>query len=120
MGQPVRLFRLRLHCHAVLPKRLAEVVAKITGGGRSNGTDKLPAANDCLHDVVLRSRFGLVRLSESQPVGRSRFGDLDLANDRVTFVAAKIPFRTVRMGVAIAELLAIAADVEDWKVVSGE
>mgnify|MGYP007045433994 CR=1 FL=1 len=91
-----------MHRHAVLPKRLVEVVAEITGGGWPDGFDELSTANHCLHDFVLRPRFRLVWLSESQPVNRNRFGVLDCPNDRIPFVVEEIPFRSVRMVMAFA------------------
>lgn len=102
MGQSVYLLRIRLHRHAVLPKRLIEVVAEVAGGDWSDGFYKLSTANHCLHDVVLRPRFRLVWSSESQPVSRSRFGLLDFPKDRIPLVVEEIPFRSIRMVVAFA------------------
>ncbi|MDG2181616.1 MAG: DUF418 domain-containing protein [Mariniblastus sp.] len=58
--------------------------------------------NHCLYDVVLRSRFWLVWLSESRPFSRSRSGVLDFANDRIPRVVEAIPFRSVRLVVTLA------------------
>ncbi len=65
---------------------------EITGDDWPEGFNKLSAANHCLYDVVLRLRFELVRLSESLPIGWSRFGVLDFENDRFTFVVEKFRF----------------------------
>lgn len=91
--ESVYLPRIRLYRHAVLKKRLVEVVAKLTGGSWPVGFDELSTANHCLYDFVLR--FRLVWLSESQPFNWSRFGVLDLANDRIKFVVEEISFRSV-------------------------
>ena len=72
--ESVYLPRIRLYRHAVLKKRLVEVVAKLTGGSWPVGFDELSTANHCLYDFVLR--FRLVWLSESQPFNWSRFGVL--------------------------------------------
>ena len=92
--ESVYLPRIRLYRHAVLPKRLVEVIAKFTGGSWPVGFDELSIANHCLYDFVLRSRFWLVWLSESQSFNWSRFGVLDFANDRIKFVVEEISFRS--------------------------
>ena len=108
-GQP----RLCRRGHAGLPEGGASLPDPSLGGRRPDRADQLPAADHPLHDDLLRSRPRLVRVRGSRRADRRGGRGVGGAARRLTALAAPVPLRTGRMGLAMAHVWGASAVAEN-------
>ena len=99
-GQP-RLGRAR---DARLPVGVAPPLHPSVRRRRADGPDELPAPDRPLHDDLLRPRARLVRIGRPRGADRRGGRRLGAAARRLAALAAPVPLRSRRVGLAVSHL----------------